>query len=613
MGRVLLIGRLAVRDLRRRPVEAALLLLAVLAATTTLTLGLVLRNAAGDPYQNTREATSGPDVVVSAGTAAGLPDLERIAGAAGVSGHSGPFPVAAAKIEAGGRVSDVQAVGRDTGAAAIDQPALVSGGWVRDGGVVLEAAFAAAFGVTVGDRVTVNGRSFDVAGVAVTASMAPYPGSSCLVATGCASGPVTDDDLPPGVLRTPGLVWLTGADVRSLAPDTLAYLMSLKLAAPGEAAAFVAANDEGSTIAPGGPLPPRIQPWQEIQADATEVAGDSQILLMIGAWLLGLLAVASLSVLVGGRMADQTRRVGLLKAVGGTPGLVAVVLLAEYLLVAVVAAAAGLAIGALSAPLLTDAGAGLLGSAGTPGLTFTTIGTVTAAALAVAALATTAPALRAARSSTVGALSDPARPPRRSGWLIAVSARLPVPLLLALRVAARRPRRFVLAVTGVAVTVSGVYVVMILDAFLSGPSSTGYGAAQNDLLRRVLLTWTVILLLLAAVNAVVITWATVLDNRHTSALARALGATPREMTVALAAAQAIPALLGAVLGVFPAGFALFETIMAVTGGDGDRATVPPLWQLSAVVLATVLVVSALTAIPAHFGTRRPVTEALRAV
>ena len=42
MGRVLLVGRLAARNLRRRPAEAALLLLAITAATTVLTLGLVL-------------------------------------------------------------------------------------------------------------------------------------------------------------------------------------------------------------------------------------------------------------------------------------------------------------------------------------------------------------------------------------------------------------------------------------------------------------------------------------------------------------------------------------------------------------------------------------------
>src|SRR5215207_8743414 len=59
VGRVLLVSRLAARDLRRRPAEAALLLLAVMAATTTLTLGLVLHGVTSEPYQSTREATAG--------------------------------------------------------------------------------------------------------------------------------------------------------------------------------------------------------------------------------------------------------------------------------------------------------------------------------------------------------------------------------------------------------------------------------------------------------------------------------------------------------------------------------------------------------------------------
>jgi putative ABC transport system permease protein len=131
-------------------------------------------------------------------------------------------------------------------------------------------------------------------------------------------------------------------------------------------------------------------------------------------------------------------------------------------------------------------------------------------------------------------------------------------------------------------------------------------------LRHVLLVWTVILLSLAAVNTIVITWATVLDNRHASALARAIGATPQELTVALAAAQVLPALIGAVLGVFPGGFGLLAAIMAITGGDGDQTTLPSLGQLLAVVLATVLAVTALTVVPARLGGRRPVSETLQA-
>ena len=78
------------------------------------------------------------------------------------------------------------------------------------------------------------------------------------------------------------------------------------------------------------------------------------------------------------------------------------------------------------------------------------MGLVTAVALGVAIVATFVPAIRAARTSTVRALADAAARPRRMPRLIAVSARLPVPLLLGLRVGARRPRRLVLSAAIVA-------------------------------------------------------------------------------------------------------------------------------------------------------------------
>lgn len=179
MGRILLVCRLAARDLKRRPAEVALLLIAITAATVTLTLGLVLHSVASDPYQRTREATAGPDVVASVspneGRSADLASLEALVDAPGVVGHSGPYPVTGAILEAQGQVSTAQVEGRDPEAAAVDQPELTQGSWVDDGGVVIEAAFADALGVQAGDQITLNGRSFRVAGVAVTAAMSPYP------------------------------------------------------------------------------------------------------------------------------------------------------------------------------------------------------------------------------------------------------------------------------------------------------------------------------------------------------------------------------------------------------------------------------------------------------
>src|SRR5262249_15184995 len=137
-----------------------------------------------------------------------------------------------------------------------------------------------------------------------------------------------------------------------------------------------------------GPPPPMVQPWQDIREASANLVKNQRRALLTGAWLLALLAVASLAVLVGSRMAWQNRRVGLLKAVGATPRLVAAVLLAEYIAVALLAAAVGLTVGSLTAPRLTEASAGLLGSAGARTLTLSTVGLVTAVAIGVAIAAT---------------------------------------------------------------------------------------------------------------------------------------------------------------------------------------------------------------------------------
>jgi putative ABC transport system permease protein len=170
----------------------------------------------------------------------------------------------------------------------------------------------------------------------------------------------------------------------------------------------------------------------------------------------------------------------------------------------------------------------------------------------------------------------------------------------------------VLAVVSIAISVSGAVVALSANAELTRQRLAGwYADGQADVLGDVLLVVVAMVLSLAAVNAVFITWATVLDNRHSSALARALGATPRQVSSALAAAQVLPAVAGAVLGVFPGSVLLFAAINAINDSDND-ATAPPLWQLLTVVLATVVVVAALTAVPAHLGARRPAAPSLRA-
>ena len=217
--------------------------------------------------------------------------------------------------------------------------------------------YAAELGVRPGDRITLNGWRFTVTGLAVTAAW-------------------------PSVNYS-GLIWLTTAGAASLATAAgpLTYALNLKLADPAAATAFANAHGTGNAV---------LSSWQQISSqDAKAVLRKEQVL-VAGSWLLAMVAIASVAVLVGGRMAEQTRRVGLLKAVGGTPrrsprcrwpstwrwhcwqrppGWPPVA----------------------AAPLLTSPADGLIGAAGAPSLTAVTVGVVAAVALAVALLATFVP------------------------------------------------------------------------------------------------------------------------------------------------------------------------------------------------------------------------------
>ena len=114
MGKILLVRRLAARDLRYHKAQAMLLLLAITAATAVLTLGLVLHGVTSQPYQQTQAATNGPDLVaqldpVTVSGPAGGPtphkppsvtaQARQLSRLPGVTRASGPYPVASALVD----------------------------------------------------------------------------------------------------------------------------------------------------------------------------------------------------------------------------------------------------------------------------------------------------------------------------------------------------------------------------------------------------------------------------------------------------------------------------------------------------------------------------------
>ncbi|MGC5053183.1 FtsX-like permease family protein [Micromonospora sp. DT48] len=581
-GRLLLICRLLMRSLRRRRTETLLLLVAITATTATLTLGLNLNEIADRPYQQTRAATAGPDVIMTplATGQAALDELAPLPGAAGVADHSGPFPIAYLTMTAAGGSAHAVVEGRDVVPDSINRPAVTDGTWVRPGGVVVESAFADALGIRVGDTVDIEGHPLSVAGTAVTAARPTYPYAGWHY-----SGSV--------LVERGGLVWVERGDIATLADGKpLSYTLNLKLTDPADSVNY---GDR-----------PHATTWQEIGRLNGRLYRDAQMTLLVGSWLLSGLALAGVAGIVAGRIIGQRRRVGLLKAVGAGPAVIAAVHLAEYLLIGLTAAATGVAVGWSVAPVLIRPSVGLVGSVNAQPPALRTVVAATLLALTIAVAATLVPVVRAVTTNTVHALADAATPPHRRRWRIRLSRLLPTALLIGVRINARRPRRARLVTVNALITTTALVAVLVVNGQVER-FDLGYTELANprsERMKQALLVVIVVLCLLALINAVVSAWTAVLDARQPLAVARALGATPAQAGMGLAAAQLLPALPGVVAGI-PSGLGLLTFL------SRDEVHYPPTVWLLGTALGVLLAIAVLAAIPAMIAARRPAVDALR--
>ncbi len=593
MGRVLLVFRLVLGDLRRHPGPAVLLVLSTLVATAVLSLGMSLPGATGRLYLQTRAATAGPDVVVVAPGTSRAADtaLTSLEDVPGVAARSRTYRTYFTPITTSGGAVRATVLGADAEPGPIDRPLVTSGAWVRPGGVVVERGFAGALGLGVGDRVTVAGRSFPVVGIAVTAARPVYPWATM-------GGP------DGGPSDRSGLVWLHERDTRALAEADVpaASLVYLRLRDPAATAAFRAVYHQGHDPA----VRLNAFTWPVIAYQDAVYLRDGQPILIVGGWLLSFMAVAGLSTLAAGRAAGQTRRAGLLKVVGATPGLIAVVLLTEYLALALLADAAGLALTRLVAPFVVNPSGSLLTTDAGPSGPVAAMTTVVAVGVAI--LTALAPAVRALRTEAVATLAPAVRRPDHLVLLSRLAGLLPVPLLLGLRLVARRPGRALLHAGSTATMAVGLTVLLMVEAQPDQGWDFG-GVTTADLMddrsRLLLVGVTAAMVALTVVNTLTMTWTTVRESQATMAVARTLGATPGQVTAGLATAQLLPALPGALAGI-PLG--LFAQWFFGHQNTPQPVT-PWVWLVPpALLLAT----AALAAVPAGFAVRRPVAETLRA-
>jgi putative ABC transport system permease protein len=603
-----LAGRLAARNLRRRPGQALLLLLTLTVATGVLGVATSLLGSADAPWDRVWRATNGFHVSLTVyhppdepGDRALVAELRRrtgqLTGAPEVTAAGGPWTHLYGSIQVAGGREDLTAEIREPGPSQVDQPLLTGGRWLGDGdGVVLESGLAATLAAGPGDTVTIQGQPFPVRGVAMTVSRGRFP------------------------LSRPAQVWVTpatGRRLRGLGMTEEGFELQLRLRDPDAAAAFVAAHDAFQVTAPDSSVVAYLETWRQRRADSHS---DLDILagtLLAAGTLIAILTVATAAVLIAGRMAAQVRQVGTLKAVGVTPRQVVLVLLVEHLAVAAAATALGLGIGRLLAPRIAATSVTVLGTPEPPPLDWARVATVAAVAVAVVVLGTIRPALRGIRHSTLRSLVAGPRPPRRPGRLARLAARvgLPLPGVLGMRSAWRRPGRLLTNAAGLLLGVAMVVVALALrdslDLLDVTPPEPGHAASDAavavlyDQIRAVILGTAGLLLVLGTVNAFIVATFAARDAARNQAVLRAVGATPRQTVTALVVSQLGACALAVAAGI-PLGLGLWSLM---DGGDLPPVTVPAT-SLLLLAAAVPAVFTAIVSVPALLLARRPVAAAL---
>ncbi|HET7487036.1 MAG TPA: FtsX-like permease family protein [Acidimicrobiales bacterium] len=437
-------------DVAHRKGSSLLLLLVVAVAAAGITAGLGQQRDAAERWDAAFAEANGAHVAVF-----GSPDaLRAVAAEPAVAESSGPGRITLVSLgqQDGRRTDDVDARAAGPVRPAVGRPKLFGGRWLsgRDGEVVVERSLALDLGVEPGDRVTLDGQPFTVAGVALDLLDCFYP--ECDSAT----------------------VWVPDQAMAALDPAGQGSLLLVRLHDPSAVGAF-----ERDIQARYGTGVSHVLDWQDTRGDALVVNQFfAAFLASFGVFLLlaaGLVVLSSVS----GRVLARYRELGMLKAVGFTPRSLTLLVLGENLTVALAGAVLGAVAGGFLAPLLQLRVAEVLerGGATFPaGVLLTAVAVV----LVIVAAATLLPAWRAGRVPASRAIARGAGPvstrPSRLARL-AVRLHLGPPVAVGLKDATARRLRAGLAVATLAVTVVAVVVTLrfdrTVDALAANPALVG--------------------------------------------------------------------------------------------------------------------------------------------
>jgi putative ABC transport system permease protein len=458
--------RWARADLRARRGQALLTIGVVGGVVAALFLATMLLQGALNPWQQLFTRTHGADVLVYFQNGTDTRELDSLPG---VQKVGQPYQAASATLEQGAVRSPVELSSMTPVPPTMSTPLIVAGTWLRSSepdGVVLEASFAAAVHVGVGDQITIDGIdgtevSMRVIGIADTADQGFYP------------------------QWTPGLIWVQHGLLTKVEPQQSETEKVVGLRLDDNSA--LATSEVVQTIYNlyNGPAENsavlRYSTWQQVQ---DSMASNDRLLGLLLA-LFGIIALVAapcaIANVTAGRVLMQRQDIAMLKALGFTPGQVVRMLLAEQTLLGAAGAVLGLAAARIitSPEFVRPPDGTPVGLAPLSGSWVALIGGCTVLTVAIA---TVIPAWRAGRVSPVAAVQP--SPPRGHLSLIArlgLLVHLPAPLVLGARDSLTRRLPAVLTVVGLAIPMVMITIALTcwstVDSFTRDPGRIGLAAA----------------------------------------------------------------------------------------------------------------------------------------
>ncbi|MDH6134963.1 putative ABC transport system permease protein [Kitasatospora sp. MAA4] len=399
----------------RRRVQTIVMTLSVLMAVASAVVAGALMVSASAPFDAAFAQQHGAQLTAQIDeSATGADRIAATGHLPQVTASSGPYQTAQIDPPGPGGLDMQQSqtvVGRSAPTGGVDDIVLRSGRWATAPGEIVLSTDANS----VGPDTTLGG----------TLKISPAADSPTLTIVGLASS-ITDS--------ADG--WVVPAEITALrAPGTPATAQMLyRFSTATTTAELNADRDAVAAALPAGAIV-GAQSYLDVKLAADENTALF-VPVMTAFGVLGLLmSVIIIASVVSGAVGAQIRRIGILKAIGLTPGQVVRAYLAQALVPSAVGAVVGVVLGNLLAmPLMGDAGQ--MYGGGSPGVPWWIDLAVPGAALGVVALAALVPALRAGRLRTIEALAV-GRAPRsgRGQWAQRLAARLPLPRAVTLGLA----------------------------------------------------------------------------------------------------------------------------------------------------------------------------------